>query len=239
MSGASASPLRIAVIGGGPAGSFFALYALKYARLARRDIAITIYEAKDFRRFGQPGCNMCAGIIPTSVLRRFGELDLKLPAAIILNHINTYSLHTTAGTLNATQPDADADIVSVYRGVGPRYGHPPDLMSFDELLLEQALTRGVKLRRALVQEVRRGQANENLTRSTGAKPIEVVSDGEGERYDLVVLATGVNSRLPDLRGFGYRPPPTGPMCQIEFHLGSDEVQRRLGASVHIFLPPDE
>ncbi len=29
------------------------------------------------------------------------------------------------------------------------------------------------------------------------------------------------------------------MCQTELYLGEDEVQARLGASVHIFLPPDE
>jgi len=29
------------------------------------------------------------------------------------------------------------------------------------------------------------------------------------------------------------------MCQTELYLGEQEVQRRLGSSVHIFLPPDE
>jgi flavin-dependent dehydrogenase len=72
-----------------------------------------------------------------------------------------------------------------------------------------------------------------------AAAMEVVSDGESEVYDLVALATGVNGQLPALHGLDYRPPRTGTMCQTELHLGSEEVDRRLGAAVHIFLPPDD
>ncbi|MBI4494640.1 MAG: hypothetical protein HY690_17830 [Chloroflexi bacterium] len=226
MSGATPASLRVAVVGGGPAGSFFALYALKYAALAGRDLAITLYEGKDFRQFGQAGCNMCAGIIPASVLSQFGGLGLTVPPELILSRISTYSLHTSAGSLDATQPDPRAEIVSVYRGAGPRYGHPPGLVSFDELLLEQAVARGARLRRGFVQAVRRGPM------------VEVESGGESERYDLVVLASGVNGHSLCLGGFAYRPPPAGAMCQTELYLGQDEVQRRLGGSVHIFLPPD-
>lgn len=222
-----AIPQRIAVIGGGPAGSFFALYALAYARQARRDLAVTIYEGKDFRRCGLPGCNMCAGIIPAAVLHRFRDLGLSLPPALVLSRISSYSLHTSAGSLSASQPDPQAEIVSVYRGAGPRYGHPPGQISFDEFLLEEAVARGASLRRAYVEAVRFPQ------------PAEVVSGGESKRYDLVVLATGVNGHPLALGGVAYRPPPTRAMCQSEVHLGRDEVQRRLGAAVHIFLPPDE
>ena len=75
MSTASGAPTRIAIIGGGPAGSFFALCALKHSRLTGRDVSVTIYEAKDFSRPGQAGCNMCAGLIPASVVGQFAALD--------------------------------------------------------------------------------------------------------------------------------------------------------------------
>ncbi|MBI3977053.1 MAG: hypothetical protein HY331_02595 [Chloroflexi bacterium] len=227
MSRGSPLPRKIAVVGGGPAGSFFALSALDHARRAGRDVSVTIYEGKDFRRFGQPGCNMCAGIIPVSVVRQFGELGITVPPEAILSRISTYALHTSAGSLSAGQPDTAAAILSVYRGAGPRYGHPPGLVSFDEFLVEQAVARGADLRRSMVQAIRRAQ------------PVEVVSAGESERYDLVVLATGVNAPLPALHGFGYRPPPRDSMCQAELYLGGDEVERRLGSAVHIFLPPDD
>lgn len=227
MSVAHPSTLRVAVVGGGPAGSFFALYALQYARLAGREVAITLYEGKDFRRFGQPGCNMCAGIVIVSVLAQLEELGVAVPPELVLSHIRTYALHTSAGTLVAAQPDPHSDIISVYRGTGPRYGHPPELLSFDELLLELAVARGARLRRAFAQAVRHGP------------PVEVVCAGEAERYDLVVLACGVNGPRPALEGFAYRPPPTGRMCQAEVHLGREEVEARLGSCVHIFLPPDD
>lgn len=220
------SPLRIAVVGGGPAGSFFALYALKYAALASRDVTVTIYESRDFCQFGRPGCNMCAGIVPAPVLRQFAELGLAVPPELILSRISTYALHTSAGSLKAAQPDPRAEIISVYRGAGPRHGHPPDLVSFDELLLREALARGVRLRRSFVEAIRRGP------------PVEVESAGEREVYDLVVLAGGVNGRPIALDGFAYHPPPTGIMCQTELYLGQQEVLQRLGSSVHIFLPPD-
>ncbi len=227
MDVANVATLRIAVIGGGPAGSLFALYALKYARLAGRSISVTIYEEKDFHQFGRAGCNMCAGIIPTAILYRLAELDLTIPSELILSHIRTYSLHTSAGSINATQPDAQAEIVTVYRGAGPRYGHLAGLIGFDEFLLEKALSRGAELRRSFVQVVRRGQ------------PIEIVANGESERFDLVVLAIGVNGHPPMIQGFDYLPPPVGSMCQTEIYLGQEEVQQRLGPSVHIFLPSDE
>jgi flavin-dependent dehydrogenase len=227
MSETSREPQRIAVIGGGPAGSFFALHGLTFARALSRDVSITIYEGKDFRRFGQPGCNMCAGIVPAWVMDQLVELGLAIPPELIWGRVNAYSLHTSAGVLRATQPDARAEIFSVYRGTGPRYGHPPGLTSFDEFLLEAAVARGATLRRAVVQSARPG------------RPGEVITAEGTEAYDLVVLATGINHGRPQLHGTGYRPPPTGPTCQTELFLGEDEVRLRLGSAVHIFLPPDD
>ena len=233
MGKAGGAPLRVAVVGGGPAGTFFALYALRYASLAGCDLSITIYEAKDFRHFGRAGCNMCAGIVPAFVLARFAELGLSIPPQLILNRISSYSLHTPAGALSATQPDAQAEILSVYRGAGPLSGASVGSIGFDQMLLEEAESRGARLKRSSVQAIRRAQPH--------PRPIEVVSGDETEEYDLVVLATGVNPQAIQLQveGFHYRPPRTELMCQAELHLGRDEVERRLASAVHVFLPPDD
>ena len=227
MSIANELPHRIAVVGGGPAGSFSALCALKHSHLAGREISVTIYEGKDFSRPGQPGCNMCAGLIPASVVSQFSTLDLTIPPEMILSHISSYALHTTAGVLNARQLDAQADVISVYRGTGPAYGGRQDRISFDAYLLEQAVARGARLRRSFVEGIRR------------ARPVEIVSAGKIETYDLVVLATGINGHPLSVTGFDYRPPPTATMCQTEIYLGEEEVLGRVGHSVHIFLPPDD
>jgi flavin-dependent dehydrogenase len=219
--------LRIAVIGGGPAGSFFALYALKYAAEANRKISVTIYETRDFWRPGLAGCNKCAGLVPPAVFGQFGSLGVSVPPELIYNRIDRYSLNTPAGALTATEADPRARIVATYRGAGPRPGHPDGSIGFDGLMIEEAISRGARLRRRRVQAIRRGQ------------PVEVVSEGEGEYYDLAVLATGINAESPALEGFAYRPPPTSSMCQTELYLGQREVEARLGTGVHIFLPADD
>jgi len=134
--------MRVGIIGGGPAGSFFALYALKYARLAGRELSLTIYEYKDFAQRGPVGCNMRAGLIPAHVVRQLDELDLVLPAGLLLGRIGHYALHTSAGAIDARPPDASAEVISVYRSAGPCAGPRADLFSFDQFLLDQAVARG-------------------------------------------------------------------------------------------------
>ena len=70
---------RIAIIGGGPAGSFFAHFALKLARQEGLDIAVTIFDGKNFLRQGPPGCNMCAGVISETLLARLEKEEIRLP----------------------------------------------------------------------------------------------------------------------------------------------------------------
>ena len=48
---------RIAVVGGGPAGSFFTYYALDFAERLGMEIHVDIFEAKDFLCAGPAGCN--------------------------------------------------------------------------------------------------------------------------------------------------------------------------------------
>ena len=150
-----------------------------------------------------------------------------IPPELIYNRIDRYTLSTPAGVLSATEADPRERIVATYRGAGPRPGHPDGSIGFDGLMIEEAISRGARLRRRKVQVVRRGL------------PVEVVSEGEGEYYDLVVLATGINGDVPALEGFAYQPPPTGEMAQTELYLGRPAVDARLGSGVHIFLPSDD
>jgi len=215
---------KVAVIGGGPAGSFFALFALHYARQVPLDLEITIFEARDFSRPGPPGCNMCAGVIPAFVLREIEALDLKLPAPIIQGSIDAYVLHTVAGTLKAAMPAPEAQVISVFRGNGPRHLRAPPI-SFDGFLLDEARRRRARVVLEQVEEV-------------GLQPHTWIRTQAGcERFDLVVLAAGVNGGSLPLRGITYAPPLMETMAQAELFLGEEEVQSRLGSSIHVFLPP--
>jgi hypothetical protein len=54
---------RVAVIGGGPAGSFFAIFLIDMARRVEKEFVVDIYEPRNFLNPGPAGCNMCAGIV--------------------------------------------------------------------------------------------------------------------------------------------------------------------------------
>ena len=59
---------NVAVIGGGPAGSFFAWFILRYARESGINIHVDIFEPKDFNSPGPSGCNKCGGIVSESLV---------------------------------------------------------------------------------------------------------------------------------------------------------------------------
>ena len=78
----------IAVVGGGPAGSFFSFYALEYAKRFDLDIQLDIYEAKDFGKIGAGGCNHCGGIVSESLVQQLATDGIVIPDRIIQKGIN-------------------------------------------------------------------------------------------------------------------------------------------------------
>jgi flavin-dependent dehydrogenase len=68
---------------------------------------------------------------------------------------------------------------------------------------------------------------------------EVSTDGgESQIYDLVAVASGVNSALLgtiQIPGIDYEPPGTTRTHVREFYLGDDTVGEYFGSSVHVFL----
>jgi hypothetical protein len=60
---------RIAVIGGGPAGSFFSYFLLRVAERVGRRIQVDIYEPRNFNMPGPAGCNMCAGVVSETLVQ--------------------------------------------------------------------------------------------------------------------------------------------------------------------------
>ncbi len=221
------APLRIAVVGGGPAGAFFACYAFHYARQLGRAISVDIFEPRNFSRAARPGCNMCAGLIPIYILDEMAEIGLFLPPRVIRSRISDYSLHMSAGTLDVAQPDKRAAVVSVFRGNGPLQPPPERPISLDAFLLGKAVSRGARLRSVAVRAIEVG--HEPRLRTMG---------DEVERYDLIVLAAGVNGPQIHVEGIPYRPPQTQAMAQTEVFMSSDAIQS-LEGRVHIFLPNDK
>jgi len=216
---------HIAVIGGGPAGSFFALHLLKKARAIRLPLKVTVFERKHFGLPGPAGCNMCAGILSSRVVKGVQELGLTIPPSIIMGRVNRYVLHWRQATVAIEQPDPARQILSVFRAAGPKCGALPPDASFDAFLLSQVESAGAFLVPERVLEV---------TFPPG-EPAEVRTAHTQLPFDLVVLAGGVNTRPPPLFGMNYQRPPTITMAQDEIRLNQPVDP----GSVHVYCdePP--
>lgn len=194
----------VAIIGGGPAGSFAALHLLEEIHLRKLPWEVLIFEPRDYTRPGPGGCNRCAGVLSSRVLLALQSLNISLPETVIQAELTSYAAHIDGDVIRIEQPDTARKIVSVYRGAGPRMLHGTPPSSFDGFLLQQACERGA---RHIPHRVRSVKREDGMVVYTGR-----------ERFpaNLVVLATGVNSRHPMDKAFSYQPPHTETMAQDEF-----------------------
>lgn len=219
---------RIAVIGGGPAGSLFAYFLLDMAERVDTALEVDIYEPRLFALSGPLGCNMCGGIVSETLVQNLAMDGVFLSSDVIQRGIDSYVLHTEVGSVRIATPHDEARIGAVHRGGGPRDVDEPKWESFDRHLLDNAVERGANVIHARVDE---------LLRSDG-RPAIRIQDGEPRTYDLAVVATGVNtSLLKSLEhlGIGYARPQVTRTLIREYQLGADAIAASLGTSMHVFL----
>ncbi len=224
-------PADIAVIGGGPAGTFFSIFALRMAAMVDRTINLTIYETKDFEREGPSGCNRCGGVVSELMVQTLAVEGINLPETVVQRGIDSYRLHTAKGSVSIQAPSNEHAIATVYRGGGPKGVIGKEKQSFDNFLLDLARKEGASLRREKVERVedRRG-------------PLRLHS-GEGllQEADLVVGAIGVNSPSAAVFrdcGIDYRRPRTIKTAIAEIEFKKDIIPEYFGSSIHLFLLPD-
>jgi flavin-dependent dehydrogenase len=221
---------RVAVIGGGPAGSFFAYFLLDLAGRVGLAIDVDIYEPRDYSVPGAAGCNMCGGIISESMVQLLATEGITLPPSVVQRGIEGYVLHTDAGSIKIAPPGAEKRIASVYRGAGPR-GMRKDggLESFDGYLLGMAARRGARTIRERVESIRYGD---------GGMPVVVTPSGTSAPYDLLAGATGINGsglKLFESLDFGFVPPGGTRTFITEVELGERDVTAYFGNAMHVFL----
>jgi flavin-dependent dehydrogenase len=111
---------RVAVVGGGPAGSLFAYFVRLFARRVDRDIRVDIYEPRDFWARGPTGCNMCGGMVSESLVQNLALDGINLPDTVVQRGIDSYVLHTEGGSCRLDTPALEKRIAAVHRGGGPR-----------------------------------------------------------------------------------------------------------------------
>jgi len=127
---------KIAVIGGGPAGSFFTYFALDFAERMGMQISIDVYEPKDFNCAGPKGCNNCGGIVSESLIQALSTEGVVLSSGVIRRGIESYTLHLEQGSTVIETPFREQRIAAMFRGIGPLGTKDKDGESFDNYLLD-------------------------------------------------------------------------------------------------------
>lgn len=223
---------NIAVIGGGPTGSFFSIFALKMAKMIEKDLNITIYEPKVFTKDGPGGCNRCGGIISELLVQLLAVEGINLPDTVVQKGINSYNLHTEYGNVYIATPVHEKTIATVYRGGGPKGIIGREKESFDNFLLQSAVREGAVHRPVRVDRIE----------YKNSRPVLFSKDEKLQESDLVVGAFGINSTTQKIfqdLNFGYQEPPHITTSIAEIGLDPDVVSEHFGNSVNLFLLPDK
>lgn len=219
---------RVAVIGGGPAGSFFSYFLLETAKRIDLDLQLDIYEPRDFSRSGPIGCNMCGGIISESLVQMLATEGIILPPTVVQRGIDSYMLHMDVGSVRINTPLREKRIAAVSRGPGPRDLKEVKWQSFDGHLQKLTAAEGANI---INQRVREIVWEDGRPRLKAGKEFS-------EAYDLLVFAAGVNSSLVKLlenTELEYACPQTTKTHIQEYFVGEEIIAEALGSSMHVFL----
>lgn len=220
---------RVAVVGGGPAGSFFSYFLLEMAHMVDLDLQIDVYEPRDYTRPGPASCNTCGGIVSESLVQIMATEGINLPESVVQRGLDSYVLHTEGKQcVHIDTPLQEKRIAAVHRGAGPRGIQEIRWRSFDGYLQELTVSKGANVIRKRVDGFGWQEGRPEVrTRDAGL-----------QTYDLLVLAAGVNTgilKALDELGISYKPPETSRTYISEFLLGEDLVEKYLGSSMHVFL----
>ncbi len=219
---------RIAVIGGGPAGSLFSHFLIDISSRAGLSLEVDIYEPKKFSEFGPAGCNMCGGIISESLVQLLAAEGIYLPDTIVQRGLDSYILHTDIGRVMIDPTGHERRIAAVHRGAGPRGLKEAKWGSFDAYLLGLANDKGAHTIQTRVDGIE----------WQDGKPCIRTKEGLSAPYDLVTVASGINT--PFLKTLAappvnFKPPTTTKTFITDCFLGQETVDLYLGSSMHVFL----
>jgi flavin-dependent dehydrogenase len=234
----------VAVIGGGPAGAFFAIHAARMARALGRRLRLTIIEKNGLERPGCPApfmesCNFCAGGISPNLFDILARNGIQIPPEIIEGRARSITIHGDWKSIELRIPEGRT-MLTVFRGSRPK-DRPSRYVNFDAFLLDRALREGAQLIAGDVQDIGLSPAGKPLLtyRRKDSPPGEV----ETMEADFVALATGVNpvpGRDPGSDGFvrglrrilpDFRPPRVrrSLICEME---AQDVSLERMKTEIH-------
>lgn len=211
----------VVVVGGGPAGAFFAIRALRRARQLGKDLDVVILEKRrelcffaSTLSFAGGGCNYCAGGISPRLNDVLRDNGLTLPDDVVEGRTTEVTVHGDWKSVELPVPEG-REMLSVFRGSRPRQ-RPDRYTNFDAFLLERAAAEGARVIAAEVRDIGytstgRALVSYHLTPDNG-------SGDETIEADFAVFAAGVN-RAPGM------------------DLGSDRLYQALERLLPGFRPP--
>ena len=187
-------PATVVVVGGGPAGSFFALRLLRRARESGRSVRLLILERKTEIMFSEPqwscsweGCNYCAGGISPRLADILQQEQIVLPDTIIESRAKEVVVHGDWKSVRLLVPEG-REMLSVFRGSRPRQ-REERYLNFDSFLLRQAMAAGAEVITGDAVQVRRSAAGRPVV---GYQPQAADEGMVTMEADFVVFAGGVN-----------------------------------------------
>ena len=219
---------KIAVIGGGPAGSFFTYFTLDFAERMDMNLKIDVYESKDFMCAGPVGCNNCGGIVSESLIQVLATEGIVLPSNVIQRGIESYNLHLEQGNTVIETPFNEQRIAAMFRGSGPKGSTDDQMGSFDNYLLSLCREKGANVIDDRVSSAERTADGITLITKGGIK----------NKYDLVVGAAGLNKTSFELFKSicpSFKPPEVTKTYISEFRMDPEEIDRLFSNSMHVFL----
>ena len=229
---------RVAVIGGGPAGSLFGYFLLDMAERVDLKIHVDIYEPRDFKTIGPAGCNMCGGVIYESLVQSLAVEGINLPPTVVQRGIEYNMLHLDIGSAQIQTPRHEKRIATTFRGAGPRGLGECNTCGLDAYLMQAAVAKGARHISSRVNEVNwytnaKAKDSQNRLVQIKAKGVDVY-----KTYEMLAVTSGVNTTILKLfrdLDFGYQPPQTTKLLVREYHLGEEAVSKYVGPVFHAFL----
>ncbi len=182
---------RVLVLGGGPAGAFFAIHLIREAKAAHIDIIVTIVDKKVGRGPGSMagfprGCNYCAGIISPRLDTAMEEIGIVMPDPLKCEKFSHIWIHGLWKNFPLKLPSGQS-MYAVFRGDLP-HDKKGTTQGFDAFLLNQARRLGAAVIESEVVSIRAGP---------DGRPWVTMVEASGKKTmveaDFAAIATGINA----------------------------------------------
>jgi flavin-dependent dehydrogenase len=219
----------IAVVGGGPAGSFFAIRLLRLLRGRACGVQVLLFEEahrgpvcdSEGNVRGYRGCPYCAGGLSPRLCDELKRIGMRLPADTVQAEIRHVITHARWKHMAVPVPPG-RQLMSVYRG-----RRPAGQVGLDAFLLDEALRCGARLIEATVCDAGYDERGRPVLHYRRGR------ERGSETADFVVFAGGINpepvpfahdkTAIETLRSLHprYEPPPSRKALIVEIEVSAD------------------